>query len=121
MFENRFNPGQSRPLYAAPAQPLRNGDLANLSMALLGLPQVPGAFMQPELSKPLVVKLVAGRFHVSWPRYLRGWQLEARSDLNAGPWQAVTSGIVEGGDYFTYTFNATTTRRFFRLRKLETP
>jgi hypothetical protein len=117
VLENRFDPGTSRPTYADLAQPVRNGDLANLSVALLGLPMIPGALIQPELIKPLVVTLVAGKLQVSWPRYLSGFKLEATSELKAGEWQAIASGIVEGGDDFNYTVDATTPRRFFRLRR----
>jgi hypothetical protein len=48
-FENRFEAGATRPSYTAARQPMRNGDVANLSAALLGLPSVPGSLMVPQL------------------------------------------------------------------------
>lgn len=41
----RRNPGEGRPSYADPAQPIWNGDAANLALGLLGLPPVPGSFL----------------------------------------------------------------------------
>lgn len=40
---NRLDPGTDRPNYFASVQPIRNGDAANLSLQLLGLPPVPGS------------------------------------------------------------------------------
>ena len=39
----RTGPGTSQPPYAAPGQPIRNADAANLVTKLLGLPAVPGS------------------------------------------------------------------------------
>ena len=41
----RTLPGTTRPDYTVAAQPLRNGDAANIATGLLGLPPVPGALM----------------------------------------------------------------------------
>ncbi|HLP77131.1 MAG TPA: alkaline phosphatase family protein [Candidatus Paceibacterota bacterium] len=39
----RADPGTNRPLNDASVQPIRNGDIANLGLRLLGLPPVPGS------------------------------------------------------------------------------
>ncbi len=44
----RLDPGQGRPDYTQPQQPIRNGDSANLAMSLLALPPVEGSSINPQ-------------------------------------------------------------------------
>lgn len=41
--DTRLHPGMGRPSYTEPVQPIRNGDGANLALAALSLPPVPGS------------------------------------------------------------------------------
>lgn len=48
---SRYDPLDTNPPYTHAEQPLRNGDAANLSLRLLGLPTIDGSLMQPFLSR----------------------------------------------------------------------
>ncbi len=45
---SRVDPGTGRPDDDVPGQPLRNGDVANLALDLLGLPPVPGSLFNAD-------------------------------------------------------------------------
>lgn len=45
MNPSRKDPGTERVSFLSPNQPIRNGDLGNLSMKLLGLPAIPGSLI----------------------------------------------------------------------------
>ena len=118
-FDNRFTPAATaRPAFTAASQPVHNADLANLSTALLGLPLVTNAFIQPELKRPLTLTRAGSTMTAAWPSYLTGYTLEYTDDLIAGPWTTVTSGITEAAGQKTYSFSyPPPDRRYFRLRK----
>ncbi len=48
----RANPGSTRPDYSAANQPLRNGDVANIALSLLGLPQLEDSLMRDLVLPP---------------------------------------------------------------------
>jgi hypothetical protein len=115
--ENRFEPVGIRPTYTFSRQPMRNGDVANLAAALLGLPSVPGSLMKPEFKKPVNVAREGEAVTVSWPGYLTGWTLEFTDDLEHGPWQTISSGIIETGGQRVHTVSPPLPpARHFRLR-----
>lgn len=117
--ENRAAPAATvRPLFTAASQPMRNGDVANLAAALLGLPVVPGSFMQPHLKRPLTITRAENSITVAWPCYLTGYTLEYTDDLTSETWTTVTSGITEAAGQRSHNFAyPPPNRRHFRLRK----
>lgn len=50
---DRLDPGGAQPPYSAPVPPIRSGEVANLVVDLLGLPAVPGAQFNADLSLDL--------------------------------------------------------------------
>jgi hypothetical protein len=121
VYINRYHPGSARPTFAAPEQPARNTDIANLSALLLGLPNVPGSLAEPELKKPLNISRTGNEFTLTWPRYLTDWSLQVTSDLVAGAWQNISAGITELSDSFAYTAVLESEPRFYRLRRPTDP
>ncbi len=114
--DNRFDPGSARPTYTDTKQPVRNGDVANLASALLGLPAVPNSLMVANLKQNLTVARTDTAITVEWPLYLTGWTLAYTDDLAATSWQAVPGAITEGPERFTHTVSLPhPEKRFFRL------
>lgn len=119
-FTNRANPGTGRPTYNAAAKPLRNGDCANLSTVLLGLPEISGSYLKPELKRNFNVSRSDNSVTMTWPAYLTGYTLEYTDDLTVGDqnWNTINTGITTIGGVKNYTHNfSPPDARFFRIRK----
>jgi hypothetical protein len=123
LFANRADPGTNRLDYNAVPQPLRDGDAANLSLALLGLPTIPGSSLIPVFASSntsLAITRSAEGLSVSWPEVAQAYTLElAEVVSSAGQWQKITDGISTNGTQLTFTLTNTAgmQNRFFRLRR----
>lgn len=123
IFENGFDPGTNRLAYTAPFQPVRSGDAANLALAMLGLPPVPGSSMLPRWGVPRVspkVTNTGSALMISWPDPAGGFVLEATTSLTPpGNWRTVTDGIADAGTVKTLTISNPPAlgAQFFRLRR----
>ncbi|MCX8155878.1 MAG: alkaline phosphatase family protein [Verrucomicrobiae bacterium] len=95
---NRFDPETYRVDYLAPLQPIRNGDAANLALAMLGLPPVPGAPLRMGRGEPrleLNVTRHPDKLVVRWPAPAGGYRLESAPRLgDPGAWQPVLEGVM---------------------------
>jgi hypothetical protein len=124
---NRLDPGTARPAYTARVQPIRNGEAANVSLQLLGLPPVPGSTIDPAQDLALTVKpprdyrlkVTQGGVVLTFSTaagVLYDWQ--ARDDLVSGSWSNVTTSILGTGGTVTNLDAAAAgaLQRFYRLR-----
>lgn len=122
-FENRYEPGNARVSFAANLnQPIHNGDAGNIAATLLGLPEIPGSMMRPQLKKPVGTTATPGAITLTWPSYLTGYLLEKRDSLTSGSWGEVTTGITDSNGIRTYSLtippgSSPPNAGFFRLRK----
>lgn len=118
-FLNRVDPGTNRVDYVAAQQPLRNGDASNLALALLGLPPIPGSFIQPVLRPQLTFRNQDGQLVLSWPSAPESFMLEQGDALdNPAAWELISTGIADDGTTKSYTVLAAPTDRphYYRLR-----
>jgi hypothetical protein len=123
---NRSDPGMDRPPYTDPIQPIRNGEAANVSLQLLGLPPVPGSTLNPAQDLALTVPppgdlgLTAtdGQVTLTFSTVAGVlYDLQARDDLVSGSWLNITTNIPGTGGTVT-NLDATATsaqQRFYRL------
>jgi hypothetical protein len=123
LFANRADPGTNRTDYSIQPQPLRNADGANIALALLGLPPIPGSYYLPAFSAPevtLTIARVEGYLGVAWSDAADEYVLETKETLdNTTEWQTVTEGIIvlDPLRILTITDPTADSTRFFRLRK----
>jgi len=124
---NRLDPGDSRPTYAEPVQPVRNGEAANVCLQLLGLPAVPGSSINQAqdlaltVSPPAVVCLASAGAPACLTFMARSnvlYDVQARDDWNPGIWAPIATNIPGADSVVTnMDIEATTrTQRFYRLR-----
>ena len=123
-FSNRSNPGTMRVADTVANPPIRNGDAANLSLTLLGLPCVPDSFFKPELINPdatTLLTITVNQDHLlemKWPLSATSYVLETTLSLNAGPWVPVTTSITSANGWKIHTTDSSPGRAFFRLKKI---
>lgn len=122
-FSNRSNPGTARVTDTVSSPPIRNGDAANLALALLGLPEVPGSYFKPELINPETTTLIsiqpggANPAQVKWPISATSYSLETTTNLATGPWTAVTTGLTTTAEHNVHSFTPGGANKYFRLKK----
>jgi hypothetical protein len=124
---NRLDPGTDRPTYSAPVQPIRNGEAANVSLKLLGLPSVPGSTIGAAQDLALTVlppndfcRVNTGsgaEIMFSTMNNVR-YDVQVRDDFKSGNWVNLATNLVGTGGVVTYldTGGAAMPQRFYRLR-----
>lgn len=119
-FSNRIDPGNSRFGYSFGLQPLRNGDSANIVLAILGFPPIPGSFMRPEFGTPpaiLKYTLTPDGIRLSWEKIHSNYVLEVADSLdNPSLWRAYNGSIKILKDTFYIDILPTNKYLFLRLR-----
>jgi hypothetical protein len=124
---NRLDPGTGRPTYFEPIQPIRNGEAANVSLKLLGLPPVPGSTIGTAQDLALTVlppkdfcRVNTGRgtelIFSTMTNVL--YDVQAQNNFNSGNWMNLATNLVGTGGLITNldTAGATLPQRFYRLR-----
>lgn len=128
LFGNRADPGTNRLDYSATSQPLRDGDVANVALALLDLPPIPGSTLVPVFVSASYPSLQITRtetgLEVSWPMSDEAFVLETANALPAPqPWQMISDNISTNGTRVIYSPPdvSATKQQFFRLRRTAAP
>jgi hypothetical protein len=124
---NRTAPGALvNPPYTG-GQPVRNGEAANVSLKLLGLPAVTGSTIDAAQDLALTVPpptdfrltTAAGAVELTFSTMTNVlYDVQARNDLNAGSWMNIATNNVGTGSVVTNLDTAAfpLTQRFYRLQ-----
>jgi hypothetical protein len=123
----RLDPGMDRPTYSAPVQPIRNGEAANVSLKLLGLPPVPGSTIDAaqDLALTLPPPTDFCRVNTDSDAVLTFstvrnvlYDVQVRDDFLSGNWVNLATNLVGTGGVVTNldTGAAALPQRFYRLR-----
>jgi len=123
----RLEPGTGRPTYDAPVQPIRNGEAANVSLKLLGLPPVPGSTIGAAQDLALTVpspndlcQVATGSGAVLTFSTMSNalYDVQARNNFYSGTWMNLATNLVGTGGVVTNLdqAGAALAQRFYRLR-----
>ncbi len=124
---SRLNPGTGRPSYAAPVQPIRNGEAINVALKLLGLGPVPGSTIGAAQDLELTVPppsdfqlTIAGADAVVGftTRTNVLYDVQGRDDLGSGDWSDVVTNIAgtTGSHTNVPVGAASAPHRYYRLK-----
>lgn len=123
---NRLDPGTSRPTHAAPVQPIRNAEAANVCLKLLGLPAVPGSVFNAAqdlaLTLPapaLSATLTNGTVQLTFGSVSNAlYDVQVTSDPLAGNWTNLVTDLPgTGGEVLVAEpVLAHASQRFYRVR-----
>lgn len=119
LFSNRTDPGPLYLNYDAPGQPLRDGDSANIALALLGLPPIPGSVLVPRFKPYLSIARTPFGLALYWPITGEALGIEWADACSSPTWHPFTNRVqVEAAwNASSLTNDADSPARFFRLRK----
>lgn len=123
---SRKNPGMERPDYSG-QQPVRNGDVANVALKLLGLGPVPGSTINvgqnlsvgTPLKDDFRLSIFGNQDVFTFSTLTNVWyEIDSRADVAGGGWSPMGSSIAGNGGMVTNARPHPTgaLQEFFRLR-----